>query len=78
MVVQAVVKANSQSSENGHISTPRGSKTLEQILMKLGIYHNVAVGGLNTCFDTFEVSVAVLTHISFVCDTGVEVLNASL
>jgi len=40
-VVQAVVKANSQSNGNGQISTPRGSETPERISMKLGIYNYV-------------------------------------
>jgi len=43
-VVQAVVKANSQSNCNGQISNPRGSKTPERISMKLGIY--IYVGGV--------------------------------
>jgi len=43
-VVQAVVKANSQSNGNGQISTPWGSKTPQRISMKLGIYN-----GYNTC-----------------------------
>jgi len=37
--VQAVVKANSQSNGKGQISTPRGSKTPEQILTKPTIYN---------------------------------------
>jgi len=45
-VVQAVVKANSQSNGNGQISTPRGSKTPERISMNLGIYNYV--GGMTT------------------------------
>ena len=40
-VVQAVVKANSQSNGNGQISTPRGSKTPERISMKLAIYNYI-------------------------------------
>ena len=43
MVVQAVVKANSQSNGKGHILTPWGSETPERISMKLGIYNQVAV-----------------------------------
>jgi len=45
-VVQAVVKANSQSNGNGRISTPRGSQTPERISMKLGIYNYV--GGMTS------------------------------
>ena len=45
-VVQAVVKANSQSNGNGQISTPWGSKTPQRISMKLGIYNYV--GGLTS------------------------------
>jgi len=41
-VAQAVVKANSQSNGKGQISTPWGSETPERILMKLGIYNQVA------------------------------------
>jgi len=41
MVVQAVVKANSQSNGKGKILTPWGSKTPERILMKLGLYNHV-------------------------------------
>ena len=41
-VVQAVVKATSQSNGKGQILTPRGSETLERISMKLGIYNRVA------------------------------------
>ena len=41
-VVQAVVKATSQSNGKGQILTPWGSETLEQILIKLGIYNGVA------------------------------------
>ena len=42
-VVQAVVKATSQSNGKGQILTPWGSETLERISMKLGIYNRVAV-----------------------------------
>ena len=45
-IVQAVVKANSQSNGNGQISTPRGSETPERISMKLEIYSYV--GGMTT------------------------------
>ena len=45
-VVQAVVKANSQSNGNGQISTPRGSETPERIWMKLEVYNYV--GGVTT------------------------------
>ena len=41
-VVQAVVKATSQSNGKGQILTPRGSKTIERISMKLGICNLVA------------------------------------
>jgi len=41
-VVQAVVKANSRSNGKGQILTPWGSETPERILMKLGIYNQVA------------------------------------
>ena len=41
-VVQAVVKATSQSNGKGQILTPRGSETPERISMKLGIYNLVA------------------------------------
>ena len=41
-VVQAVVKATSQSNGKGHILTPRSSETPERISMKLGIYNRVA------------------------------------
>ena len=41
-VVQAVVKATSQSNGKGQILTPRGSETPEQISMKQGIYNRVA------------------------------------
>ena len=41
-VVQAVVKATSQSNWKGKILTPRGSETPERISMKLGIYNRVA------------------------------------
>jgi len=41
-VVQAVVKATSQSNGKGQISTPWASETLERISMKLGIYNRVA------------------------------------
>ena len=41
-VVQAVVKATSQSNGKGQILTPWGSETPERILMKLGIYYRVA------------------------------------
>ena len=41
-VVQAVVKATSQSNGKGQILTPWGSKTPERISMKLGIYNRVA------------------------------------
>ena len=38
-VVQAVVKATSQSNGKGQILTPWGSETPERISMKLGIYN---------------------------------------
>jgi len=41
-VVQAVVKANSQSNGKGQILTPWGSEIPERISMKLGIYNRVA------------------------------------
>ena len=41
-VVQAVVKATSQSNGKGQILTPWGSETLERITMKVGIYNRVA------------------------------------
>ena len=41
-VVQAVVKATSQSNGKGQILTPWGSETPERISMKLGIYNQVA------------------------------------
>ena len=41
-VVQAVVKATSQSNGKGQILTPWGSETLERISMKLGICNRVA------------------------------------
>ena len=41
-VVQAVLKATSQSNGKGQILTPRGSETPERISMKLGIYNQVA------------------------------------
>ena len=41
-VVQAVVKATSQSNGKGQILTPRGSEIPERISMKLGIYNRVA------------------------------------
>jgi len=41
-VVQAVVKATSQSNWKGQILTTWGSETPEQIPMKLGIYNRVA------------------------------------
>ena len=41
-VVQAVVKATSQSNGKGQILTPRGSETPDRISMKLGIYNRVA------------------------------------
>ena len=41
-VVQAVVKATSQSNGKGQILTPWGSETLEQISMKVEIYNRVA------------------------------------
>ena len=41
-VVQAVVKATSQSNGKGQILTPWGSETPEKISMKLGIYNRVA------------------------------------
>ena len=41
-VVQAVVKATSQSNGKGQILTPRGSETPERISKKLGIYNRVA------------------------------------
>jgi len=43
-VVQAVVKANSQSNAKGQILTPRGSKTPEQISMKLRLYNYIRRG----------------------------------
>ena len=48
-VVQAVVKANSQSNAKGQISTPRGSKTPEQISMKLRLYNYIRRGCDHTC-----------------------------
>ena len=42
MVVQAVVKATSQSNGKGQILTPWGSETPERISMKLGIYNRAA------------------------------------
>ena len=41
-VVQAVVKATSQSNRKGQILTTWGSETPERISMKLGIYNRVA------------------------------------
>ena len=41
-VVQAVVKATSQSNGKSQIVTPWGTETPEQISMKLGIYNQVA------------------------------------
>ena len=41
-VVQAVVKATSQSNGKGQILTPWGSETLERMSMKLGTYNRVA------------------------------------
>ena len=41
-VVQAVVKATSQSNGKGQILTPWGSETSERISMKPGIYNRVA------------------------------------
>ena len=41
-VVQAVVKATSQSNGKGQILTTWGSETPERISMKLGIYNGVA------------------------------------
>ena len=41
-VVQAVVKATSQSNGKSQILTPWGSEILEGISMKLGIYNRVA------------------------------------
>ena len=41
-VVQAVVKATSQSNGKGQILTPWGFETPERISMKLGIYNRVA------------------------------------
>ena len=41
-VVQAVVKATSQSNGTGQILTPWGSETPKRISMKLGIYNRVA------------------------------------
>jgi len=38
-VVQAVVKATSQSNGKGQILTPWGSENPERISMKLGIYN---------------------------------------
>jgi len=40
-VVQAVVKANSQSNGKGQILTPWCSETPERISMKLGVYNHV-------------------------------------
>ena len=45
-VVQAVVKATSQSNGKGQILTPWGSETPERISIKLGIYNRAA--GMNT------------------------------
>ena len=42
-VVQAVVKAISQSNGKGQILTPQGSETPERISMKLGIYKHCCV-----------------------------------
>jgi len=39
-VVQAVVKATSQSNGDDRFSAPWGSETLERILMKLRIYNH--------------------------------------
>jgi len=47
MVVQTVVKANSQSSGKGQILTPWVSETPEGISTKLGIYNHVV--GMPTC-----------------------------
>jgi len=41
-VVQAAVKATSQSNGNSQILTPWGSETPERISMKLGIYNRTA------------------------------------
>ena len=41
-MIQAVVKANSQSNRKGQILTPWGSETPEWISMKLGIYNRAA------------------------------------
>ena len=41
-VIQAVVKATSQSNGKGQILTPWGSETPERISMKLGIYNRAA------------------------------------
>jgi len=40
-LVQAAVKANSQSNGKGQISIPWGCETPERILMKLGVYNYV-------------------------------------
>ena len=52
-VVQAVVKATSQSNGKGQILTPWGSETPEQISMKLGIYNRAAgmTTRANPCCD---------------------------
>jgi len=42
LIVEAVVKANSQSNGKGQISSPWGSETPKRISMKLGIYNHVA------------------------------------
>ena len=47
-VVQAVVKATSQSNGKGQILTPWGSETPERISMKLRIYNRVRVAGMTT------------------------------
>ena len=52
-VVQAVVKANSQSNGNGQISTSRSSQTPERISMKHGIYNYVG-GYDHTCKSTWR------------------------
>jgi len=44
--VQAVVKANGPSKENGQISTPVAPKSPNDFSMKLGIYNYV--GGMTT------------------------------
>ena len=41
-VVQCYCKANSQSNENGQITTPSGSETPEPISIKHRIYNYIA------------------------------------